>query len=95
LGEEVLFEPSGDRLWSQLRDQLNTLLLALLQSGALRGATPEDAFLVRCDRTTMTTSDLDSGRLIAEIQFTPAVPIEQITIVLAMDEGGQVSLISR
>lgn len=95
LGEEVLFDPSGDRLWSQLRDQLNTLLLALLQSGALRGATPEDAFLVRCDRSTMTTSDLDSGRLIAEIQFTPAVPIEQITIVLAMDEGGQVSLISR
>lgn len=95
LGEEVLFEPSGDRLWSQLRDQLNTLLLALLQSGALRGATPEDAFLVRCDRSTMTSSDLENGRLIAEIQFTPAVPIEQITIVLAMDEGGQVSLISR
>lgn len=95
LGEEVLFEPSGDRLWVQLRDQLETLLLTLLQSGALRGDTPEDAFLVRCDRSTMTRFDLDNGRLIAEIQFTPAAPIEQITIVLAMDEGGQVSLISR
>lgn len=95
LGETVLFEPGGDRLWRQLRDQLNSLMLTLLQSGALQGATPEEAFLVRCDRSTMTTADLENGRVITEIQFNSAMPIEQITVVLAMNEGGQVSLVSR
>ena len=33
-------------------------------SGALLGATPEEAFFVRCDRSTMTQNDLDNGRLI-------------------------------
>jgi hypothetical protein len=94
LGEGLVFEPSGDRLWSQLRGSLNSLLLGLLQVGALRGDTDAEAFRVRCDRSTMSQLDIDSGRVIAEIQFTAAAPLERITVVLAMDEGGQVSLIS-
>ena len=35
------------------------------REGALPGSTPDEAFFVRCDRTTMTQDDLDTGRLAA------------------------------
>jgi hypothetical protein len=94
LGEEIAFESSGEPLWAQLRNSLNSLLLGLLQDGALHGTSPEQAFSVRCDRSTMTQNDLDGGRVVAEIQFDAAAPIEQITVVLALNEGGQVSLLA-
>ncbi len=94
LGEELAFESSGERLWGQVRDGLNHLMLSLLQLGALRGASPAEAYQVRCDRSTMTQNDIDAGRVIAEIQFDAAPPIERITVVLALSEGGQVSLAS-
>lgn len=92
LGELHTFEASGEALWRRLRDNLDTLLTQLWQNGALAGASPEDAFAVRCDRTTMSQLDLDSGRVIAEVVFVAAVPIESISLLLAMEEGGQVTL---
>jgi hypothetical protein len=94
LGEDFAFESSGEQLWSKLREALTRLLLSLWEEGALRGATPAEAFYVRCDRSTMTQNDIDNGRVIAQVQFDAAFPIERITVVLAMDEGGQVSLIT-
>jgi phage tail sheath protein FI len=40
------------------------------------GQKPEEAFFVRCDRTTMTQSDLDNGRLICLIGIAPVKPAE-------------------
>jgi phage tail sheath protein FI len=94
MGEELTFAPSGERLWAQIRAGLNGLLLSLMQAGALRGTTPTDAFRVRCDRSTMTQNDIDAGRVLVEVQFDPAAPIERITVVLALSEGGQVSVLS-
>jgi phage tail sheath protein FI len=36
----------------------------------------------------MTQNDLDAGRLIAEVTFLPAAPIERITVRLALSEAG-------
>jgi len=94
LGEEMTFESSGEMLWNRLRRNLEDLLLALLRAGALNGAAPEDAFSVRCDRSTMTQNDIDAGRLVAEVQFTASAPVERITVVLAVNESGQVALLS-
>jgi uncharacterized protein len=89
LGEELVFESSGELLWSRIREALNSLLLNLYRAGALSGITPEAAFQVRCDRTTMTQQDLDLGRAIALIHFTPALPIEQITVQLILTNSSQ------
>jgi len=94
LGEDFAFESSGEQLWAKLSESMTILLQGLWEAGALRGATPSEAFYVRCDRSTMTQNDIDNGRVIALIQFDAAFPIERITVVLAMDEGGQVSLVS-
>ena len=46
------------------------------RTGALLGTKPEEAFFVRCDRTTMTQNDLDNGRLICLIGVAPTNPAE-------------------
>jgi phage tail sheath protein FI len=93
VGEESVFEPSGERLWVELRERLSTLLLQLYRAGALRGANAAEAFSVRCDRSTTSQNDLDAGRVIAEIGIAPTAPIETIRVVLAMDDSGQVALV--
>jgi phage tail sheath protein FI len=94
LGDDATFEPAGERVWDDLRDRLSAMLLGLLRAGALRGSMPSEAFSVRCDRSTMTQNDIDNGRTVAEISFSPTVPVEQIRLVLALDEGGQVQFVS-
>ncbi|MDH5666854.1 MAG: hypothetical protein OEY86_02435 [Nitrospira sp.] len=93
-GEELVFEPSGEFLWGRIRQELQRLLTGLFQSGAFRGGTPTEAFTVRCDRSTMTQHDLDAGRVVVSMQFQAALPIERITVVLGLHEGGQVALLS-
>jgi phage tail sheath protein FI len=90
----MVFANSGEGLWRRLRSGLEALLLGLWGAGALDGASAAEAFAVRCDRSTVTQNDLDAGRVIARIELSVAHPIERITVVLAMDEGGQVSLVS-
>jgi hypothetical protein len=93
LGEDSAFEPSSEQTWADLRDRLGELLRALFQAGALQGATAAEAFQVRCDLSTMSQADIDNGRVVAEVEFQAAAPIERLTVVLALDEGGQVSLV--
>jgi GNAT superfamily N-acetyltransferase len=94
LGDDATFEPAGERVWDDLRDRLSAMLLGLLSAGALRGSSASEAFSVRCDRSTMTQNDIDNGRTVAEIFFSPTAPVEQIRLVLSLDEGGQVQFAS-
>jgi len=59
----------------------------------LTGATSAEAYAVRCDRSTMTDDDLENGRLRVEVSFTASAPIERVTVTLAIDESGQISLL--
>jgi phage tail sheath protein FI len=70
------------------------LLAGLWADGALAGEFAAEAFEVRCDRSTITQSDLDAGRVICRVSFKAASPIVHVTVILAMDEGGRISLAS-
>ena len=72
----AVFEPNGQRLWSNIRDTITAFLYNEWRSGALLGGAPEEAYFVRCDRSTMTQNDLDNGRLICEIGVAPLKPAE-------------------
>ena len=74
------FEPNGEELWATLRTVLSDFLLAEFRRGALAGRTPEEAFFVRCDRSTMTQDDLDDGRLACLIGVAPQRPSEFVII---------------
>jgi Bacteriophage tail sheath protein len=72
----AVFEPNGERLWANIRDTVSDFLYNEWVSGALLGSTPQEAFFVRCDRSTMTQNDLDNGRLICLIGVAAIKPAE-------------------
>ena len=72
----VVFEPNNEQLWALVRQTISAFLTTVWQNGALAGTTPDEAFLVQCDRTTMTQDDLDNGRLICIIGLAPVFPAE-------------------
>ena len=72
----AVFEPNGERLWANIRQTISDFLYNEWRGGALLGATVEEAFFVRCDRSTMTQNDLDNGRLICLIGVAIIKPAE-------------------
>jgi phage tail sheath protein FI len=72
----AVFEPNNSRLWANIRETVENFLLVLWKDGALLGDKPEEAYFVRCDRTTMTQNDLDNGRLICLVGVAPVKPAE-------------------
>ncbi|MEA2339774.1 MAG: uncharacterized protein QOE82_3781, partial [Thermoanaerobaculia bacterium] len=72
----VVFEPNSELLWRRVNQTITGFLLQVWRDGALMGTKPEEAFFVKCDRTTMTQNDLDNGRLIVLIGVAPVKPAE-------------------
>jgi phage tail sheath protein FI len=72
----AVFEPNNRQLWDNIRSTVEDFLLVLWLQGALLGDKPEEAYFVRCDRTTMTQNDLDNGRLICLVGLAPTKPAE-------------------
>lgn len=72
----AVFEPNNELLWRRITRTVKDFLEVQWRDGALLGATPDEAFFVRCDRSTMTQNDLDNGRLICLIGVAPTRPAE-------------------
>jgi hypothetical protein len=88
LGEQVVFAQNGPALWARVERALTQLLMRLWRLNALDGDNIQDAFSVRCDASTMTGNDIDSGRLITQVTFQAASTIELIRVTLAMETSG-------
>ncbi len=72
----AVFESNGEQLWGNVRRTVEDFLFHEFQNGALLGDKPENAYFVRCDRSTMTQNDLDNGRLVCLIGVAPLRPAE-------------------
>ena len=72
----VVFEPNDEKLWARVRQTITNFLTTVWRSGALFGSKADQAFFVRCDRTTMTQDDIDNGRLIVVVGIAPVKPAE-------------------
>lgn len=72
----AVFEPNDEKLWARVKQTINSILIQKWQEGTIVGAKPEEAFFVRCDRTTMTQNDIDNGKLIVMVGIAPAKPAE-------------------
>lgn len=72
----VVFEPNGEALWANVRATVEGFLYNEWFNGHLLGETPEKAYFVRCDRSTMTQGDIDNGRLVCLIGVAPLNPAE-------------------
>ena len=84
----VVFEPNDEKLWARVKQSITNFLTKVWKDGALMGTTPEEAFFVKCDRTTMTQDDIDNGRLICIIGVAPVKPAEFVIFRIAQWAGG-------
>lgn len=72
----AVFEPNYEQTWTAIRLSITAFLNTVWRNGALAGVTRDEAFFVKCDRTTMTQDDWDNGRLICLIGIAPVKPAE-------------------
>jgi phage tail sheath protein FI len=74
------FEPNEPRLWVRIQRELTTYLTKLLRDGALKGATPDQAFYVKCDAETNPPELREVGQVVTEIGLAPLSPAEFIVV---------------
>src|SRR5437660_5625374 len=84
----VVFEPNDELTWARVRQSVSMFLTTVWRNGALMGRTAEQAFFVKCDRTTMTQDDIDNGRLILIVGVAPVKPAEFVIIRISQWAGG-------
>jgi uncharacterized protein len=84
----VVFEPNTERLWARVRQSVSDFLTQVWKDGALMGTTPEQAFFVKCDETTMTANEIETGKLIIVVGVAPARPAEFVIFRLAQWRSG-------
>lgn len=84
----VVFEPNDAPLWARVVRSVSDFLTRVWMDGMLQGATKEQAYFVRCDRTTMTQADIDNGRLIILVGIAPVKPAEFVIFRIGQWTGG-------
>jgi phage tail sheath protein FI len=86
----AVFEPNDANTWVKVRGMIENYLTQKWREGALAGATPKEAFFVRCGLgTTMSAVDILEGRMNVEIGMAVVRPAE--FIILKFSHKMQVS----
>ena len=84
----VVFEPNDLALWQRVKRTVYSFLLGLWRQGALFGATPAEAFYVKCDEETNPPESVDEGKLVVEIGVAPVKPAEFVIFRISQWQGG-------
>jgi uncharacterized protein len=84
----VVFQSNDATTWARVVRSVSDFLTGLWMQDMLMGATKEQAFFVRCDNTTMTQTDIDSGRLIVLVGIAPVYPAEFVIFRIGQWTGG-------
>jgi len=80
----AVFEPNAEPLWAELRRSIGAFLETQWRSGAFQGAAADEAYFLRCDRTTMTQTDIDAGIVNVVVGFAPLKPAEFVVLRLGL-----------
>ncbi len=83
----VVFEPNDEPLWSQIRLNIGAFMHGLFVQGAFQGSTPQQAYFVKCDRTTTTQDDINRGIVNVVVGFAPLKPAEFVVIQIQQVAG--------
>jgi uncharacterized protein len=87
----VVFEPNDYDLWQRIKRTVSAFLLGLWRDGALFGATPAQAYYVKCDEETNTPESIEAGYVVIEVGIAPVKPAEFVVFRIAqLPSGGGV-----
>jgi len=84
----AVFEPNDERLWLKLRVAVGNFLTLTWRGGALFGASPSEAFYVKCDAETNPTEVIEAGQVVTEIGICPVKPAEFVIFRISQFSGG-------
>jgi uncharacterized protein len=84
----VVFEPNDLDLWQRVKRTINGFLTRTWRDGALFGASPDQAFYVKCDAENNPPEVIDAGQLVVEIGVAPVKPAEFVIFRIAQYSGG-------
>jgi phage tail sheath protein FI len=84
----VVFEPNDETLWRQIRRDISAYLTVQWRGGALFGATPEQAFFVKCDAETNPPELRDLGYCVVEVGMAPVKPAEFVVFRVSQIRDG-------
>jgi uncharacterized protein len=84
----AVFEPNDWRTRAKLSLVIGSFLQALYERGAMVGATPQEAFFVRCDDGNNLADLRARGELHIDIGIAPTVPFEFIVLRIGRDANG-------
>jgi phage tail sheath protein FI len=76
----VVFEPNAEPTWARLRRTVDAFLEQVWRDGALMGDSKDQAYFIRCDRSTMSQADILGGRLYCLIGLAPVRPAEFVIL---------------
>ncbi|MFO8101357.1 MAG: phage tail sheath subtilisin-like domain-containing protein [Dehalococcoidia bacterium] len=83
----VVFEPNDMALWAKIRRDVGAFLRRVWMEGALFGATPDEAFFVKCDEELNPVEIRDAGQVITEIGICPVKPAEFVIFRISQWAG--------
>jgi len=83
----VVFEPNDEPLWAQIRLNVGAFMHNLFRQGAFQGASPREAYFVKCDASTTTQNDINLGIVNIVVGFAPLKPAEFVVIKLQQIAG--------
>jgi len=83
LTEFALFENNDEKLWARLRSAISVFLGGYQNQGGLRGATPAEAFYVKCDAENNPDESIASGEVNIEVGVALQYPAEFVVINLS------------
>jgi phage tail sheath protein FI len=84
----AVFEPNDASLWTQLRVSASNFLTRVWRDGALFGATPGEAFYVKCDAETNPPDLVEAGQVTVEIGIAPVKPAEFVVFRISQFQVG-------
>ena len=83
-----VFEPNDETLWKKLTRDVRSYLMRVWRSGALFGATAEEAFYVKCDSETNPRYLIDAGQVNVQVGISPVKPAEFVIFSIGQWDGG-------
>jgi phage tail sheath protein FI len=72
----AVFEPNDEALWGQLRVAVTNFLMGIWRDGGLFGASPDEAFFVKCDADTNPPDLVETGQVNIQVGAAPTEPAE-------------------
>jgi phage tail sheath protein FI len=84
----VVFEPNDRSLWKAIRRDISAFLTVMWRQGALMGATPEEAFFVKCDEETNPPEEIDQGKVTTIVGLAPVKPAEFVIFRIGQTASG-------